>query len=147
MPALLDFVGLDELNGREMTYSHCNRLPFLTRCVMETLRLWTAVPNGSFRQLQYEDEIHGPGGNMVLLPKGTFVQVVNWMRHRSRALWGDDADEFNPDRKFEGNEIWGESSTGGEGGFTPTQPVFWAAKPRPPLTPPTEFREASHPAT
>jgi cytochrome P450 len=113
----------EELGGREMTYADCSRLPFLTRCVMETLRLWTAVPNGSFRQLQYEDEIHGPGGKMVALPKGTFVQVVNWMRHRSHALWGADADVFNPDRKFEGNEIWGESGTGGEGSYSGTNPA------------------------
>ena len=113
-----------ELNGREMKYDDCRRLPFLTRCIMETLRMWTAVPNGSFRQLQYEDEIHGPGGKMVSLPEGTFVQIVNWMRHRSRALWGDDVDEFNPDREFQGNEIWGESSseTMGPPSFSATNP-------------------------
>tara|TARA_B100000780_G_C21067141_1_gene429192 strand:+ start:804 stop:1265 length:462 start_codon:yes stop_codon:yes gene_type:complete len=29
------------------------------------------------------------------------------MRHRSIALWGDDANEFNPEREFHDNEIWG----------------------------------------
>ena len=43
--------------------------------IMETLRLWPVVPNGTFRQLSYEDEVKGPGGKMVKLPKGTLVQV------------------------------------------------------------------------
>jgi cytochrome P450 len=33
------------LNGRPMEYEDCEHLPYLTRCVMETLRFWTAVPN------------------------------------------------------------------------------------------------------
>ena len=37
---------------------------------------------------------------MVTLPKGTYVQVVTWMRHRSKTLWGEDADLFNPNRNF-----------------------------------------------
>jgi cytochrome P450 len=51
----------DGLGGKPMQYEDCAQLPFLTKCVMETLRKWTAVPNGTFRELQYEDEIHGPG--------------------------------------------------------------------------------------
>ena len=45
---------------------------------METLRLWPVVPNGTFRQLSYEDEVKGPGGKMVKLPKGTLVQVNSY---------------------------------------------------------------------
>ena len=48
----------------------------MTKCVMETLRLWPVVPNGTFRQLSYDDEVKGPGGKMVKLPKGTLVQVT-----------------------------------------------------------------------
>merc|ERR1711865_271934 len=96
-----------KLGKRAMIYEDCDQLPYLTRCVMETLRLWTAVPNGTFRQLQFDDEVVGPNGEMVELKKGTYVQVCNWMRHRSIALWGDDANEFNPEREFHDNEIWG----------------------------------------
>lgn len=97
-----------ELNGRDMTYEDCEKLPFLTKCVMETLRLWPAVPNGTFRELQHEEVVTGPGGKPVKLPKGTNVQIVTWMRHRNPALWGKDAAEFNPDREFQGNEAWGK---------------------------------------
>ena len=40
------------------------------------------------------------------MPKGTFVQVQSWTRHRNPQLWGDDVNEWNPDRDFEGtNEM------------------------------------------
>lgn len=81
-------------------------LPLLTRCIYETLRLWPVVPNGTFRQLEREDTAAGPWGERVRLPKGTFVQVTNWMRHRSPKLWGPDAAEFNPDRAFTEEELW-----------------------------------------
>eukprot|EP00943_MAST-04B_sp_MAST-4B-sp1_P006557 g6557.t1 len=95
------------LNGRDMTYEDLDHLPFLTRCVMETLRLHAAVANGSFRELQYDDYVTGPGGKPTLLKKGTFVQVVNQIRHRNPSYWGDDSNEFNPDREFRDDEIWG----------------------------------------
>jgi cytochrome P450 len=108
------------LGGRNMCYGDFVKMPFLTRCVMETLRLWTAVPNGTFRQLQHDDEVTGPGGKKVMLPKGTHIQIVNWMRHRDPALWGEDVNEFKPDRDFRDNEIWG----GGYHGSNPASPRF-----------------------
>merc|ERR1712232_571513 len=81
-------------------------LPFMTRCVAETLRLWTAVPNGTFRELEADEVVTGPGGKPVTLPKGTYVQIANFMRHRNTNLWGPDAGSFNPDREFKDNEIW-----------------------------------------
>ena len=113
----------DDLKGREMTYDDCSKLPFLTKCVMETLRKWTAVPNGTFRELQYDEEVHGPGGKMVMLKKGTSVQVVNWMRHRNPTLWGEDVDEFNPNREWHGNEIWGMSGDGEESAYHGSNPA------------------------
>jgi cytochrome P450 len=65
----------DEVGERELEFLDMQRLPFLTRCVTETLRLWPVVPNGTFRQLSFEDKVKGPGGRMVTLPKGTIVQV------------------------------------------------------------------------
>ena len=112
------FDGL-EREGREMTYDDCVRLPFMTKCIMETLRLWTAVPNGTFRELQYDDEVKGPGGKMVHLPKGTYVQISNLLRHRNMKLWGEDADVFNPDRAWQENEVWGDH----EGSFGCTNPA------------------------
>lgn len=98
------FEGLDP--GAVLEYRHSRDLPFLTRCVMETLRLWPAVPNGTFRELQFDDVVTGPDGEDVQLKKGTFVQICTWSRHRNPDLWGDDVNEFNPDRPFTSDELW-----------------------------------------
>ena len=109
------------LNGRPMEYEDCEHLPYLTRCVMETLRFWTAVPAGTHRQLQFDDYVKGPDGTEVLLPKGTYVQIQNWTRHRNPKLWGEDAHVFNPERDFRDDEIWGGESFKG---FNPSSDRF-----------------------
>ena len=103
------------VTGRDgsIAYDDLYRLPYMTRCLAETLRLWPVVPNGTFRQLQFDDTVVGPDGNDVLLKKGTFVQIPNWMRHRSAELWGPDVLEFNPERDFRGSELWGGESFAG----------------------------------
>eukprot|EP00928_Gymnodinium_smaydae_P061412 TRINITY_DN45493_c0_g1_i1.p1 TRINITY_DN45493_c0_g1~~TRINITY_DN45493_c0_g1_i1.p1 ORF type:complete len:625 (+),score=92.39 TRINITY_DN45493_c0_g1_i1:246-1877(+) len=93
------------LQGKDPEYNDLNRMPFLDKCITETLRLWNSVPNGTFRQLQFDDDITGKDGKRVTLPKGTVVNVVTWQRHRNRELWGNDADEFNPYRHFEPQEL------------------------------------------
>lgn len=95
------------IGNRDMIFDDCNKLPFMTKCIMETLRYWTVVPNGTFRELESDETIKGPGGKPVTLPKGTYVQIANWMRHRNPVLWGPDANTWNPDREFHDNEDWG----------------------------------------
>merc|ERR1712232_268739 len=75
------------------------------RCITEILRLWPAVANGTFRQLQFDDTVTGPDGQPGMLPRGTSVQIVNWSRHRNPDLWGADADHFNPHRDFRPEEV------------------------------------------
>eukprot|EP00041_Stephanoeca_diplocostata_P026290 m.705742 g.705742 ORF g.705742 m.705742 type:complete len:53 (-) comp22928_c0_seq17:28-186(-) len=36
---------------------------------MEVLRLWSIIPAGTFRELQFDDYIRGPGGTQVLARK------------------------------------------------------------------------------
>jgi benzoate 4-monooxygenase len=96
-----------ELGGRDPTYRDLasEKLDLLDRCVTETLRMWPAVPNGTFRQLQYDDSVKGKNGEDVMLPKGTPVMITNWQRHRNDALWGADVHRFNPYRNFTKDEI------------------------------------------
>ena len=85
------------------------RLPFMTRCIMETLRLWPALANGTYRQLITDEYIVGKLGHKVMIPKGTYVQIPNWSRQRNKKLWGEDADIFNPNRMFKEDELWNDS--------------------------------------
>jgi len=95
------------LGGRDPEYTDLGTggLELLDRCVTETLRMWPAVASGTYRQLQFADEVNGPDGKKVQLPKGTFMHIVNWSRHRNPAVWGSDADEFNPRRVFDFAEL------------------------------------------
>ena len=90
----------------QFTYQDLDKLPFLTRCLMETLRLWPAVPNGTFREITTTTSIAAKNNRYHNLPIDTNVQLITWTKHRSKELWGEDAEIFNPDREFRDNEIW-----------------------------------------
>ena len=94
------------LHHNEPTYNTLNELPFMTKCITETLRLWPALANGTYRELEHDELIKGIDGNPVSVPKGTYCQIINWTRHRSSELWGDDVTDFNPYREFKDSEIW-----------------------------------------
>ncbi len=88
------------------TYESFHELPFMTQCITETLRLWPALANGTWRQLEHDDTLQGHHGDKVVVKKGTYVQIMNWTRHRNKELWGESADIFDPHRHFEDSEIW-----------------------------------------
>ena len=88
------------------TYETMNELPFMTQCIMETLRLWPALANGTYRELEHDEVIQGIDDTPVMVPKGTYCQIINWTRHRNEELWGPDSNIFNPHREFKDSEIW-----------------------------------------
>ena len=92
-------------NASEWELSNFKELKFTTRAIFETLRLWPAVANGTFRELDSDQEINGKEGK-IILKKGDWVQIVNYARHRNVDLWGYDANCFNPNREFTPDEIW-----------------------------------------
>ena len=82
-----------------LVYADFNKLETLTKCLNETLRLWNAVPYGSQRELEHDEVIAGPTpGSQVRVPKGTMFLVPNYCQGRSKALWGEDAEEWKPER-------------------------------------------------
>lgn len=89
-----------------IVYDDLKKLKYMTRCIMEILRLWTAIPNGTFRELDKDDYIMGKDGANVEIPTGTYVQIPNWTRHRNPELWGKDVNCFNPDRDFRDEEFY-----------------------------------------
>ena len=81
----------------------------MTRCIMETLRLWTPIPNGTYRELIEDSYIIGYNNEPIFVAKGTYIQIPNWTRHRNPLLWGDDVDVFNPYRDFRDDELWNDT--------------------------------------
>ncbi len=94
------------LRNNEESYLTFHELPFMTKCITETLRLWPALANGTYRELEYDEIVTGIDGEPVTIPKGTYCQIINWTRHRNQLLWGHDVNIFNPYREFKDSEIW-----------------------------------------
>ena len=92
-------------NNKEENYDTFDQLPFMTKCITETLRMWPALANGTYRELEFDETIHGINGEEIILEKGTYCQIMNWTRHRNPELWID-PDIFNPNRQFKNEEIW-----------------------------------------
>ena len=76
---------------------------------METLRLRTPIPNGTFREILEDDYVIGLNKEKVEIKKGTFIQIINIFRHLNEDLWGKDAKIFNPEREFRDEELWNNS--------------------------------------
>ncbi len=94
----------------------------LNLCISETLRLYPAVANGTFRQLSHDEYITGLKKKQILVPKGTYVQIPNFYRHRNPELWKDPL-KFNPYRKFTEDEIWTDNK------FNATNPESYRYSP------------------
>lgn len=93
---------------KEPCYDSFKELPFMSRCITETLRLWPALANGTYRELETDDYLIGHNGEKISLKKGTYCQIINWTRHRNPELWGKDVNEFNPLREYTNSEMWKE---------------------------------------
>ena len=44
-------------------YDTFNQLPFMTQCINETLRLWPALANGTYRELESDEKTCDPADN------------------------------------------------------------------------------------
>ncbi|RUS20632.1 cytochrome P450 [Endogone sp. FLAS-F59071] len=75
------------------TFDETKQLPYLTNVIKETLRLCPSVAAVSGRMTTRDV----PLGEYVI-PKGTSVGINVWALHHSRKIWGDDVEEFKPER-------------------------------------------------
>lgn len=81
-------------NDRVLPFSAVRELPYLQACVKEALRMFTPIPMPLPR-------LAPKGGVEIggrLFPEGVTLSGSPWTLHHSRALWGDDVEEFKPER-------------------------------------------------
>lgn len=82
---------IDALPSQPFTAATADQLPYLTRVLKETMRLYPAAPLVGRRAVE-ETEIDGH-----VIPAGADVLIAPWVTHRHPAHWTD-PDRFDPDR-------------------------------------------------
>ncbi|THU90609.1 cytochrome P450 [Dendrothele bispora CBS 962.96] len=75
-----------------------NKMPYLHAVLREAMRL---QPTAAIRVVNsIEDTTIGNG--KYFLPKGAAIALLTWDAHRDVAVWGEDAEEFRPERMLNG---------------------------------------------
>ncbi|KAF2104350.1 cytochrome P450 [Rhizodiscina lignyota] len=82
-------------------YEHTKKLPFIEACLRETLRLEPTAPGFSREPSQGHDETLC--GGKYLIPDGSKVFCLLQKIQRDPAVFGEDADEFKPERMLDEN--------------------------------------------
>ncbi|KAJ3541925.1 hypothetical protein NM208_g1345 [Fusarium decemcellulare] len=82
-----------------VSWAESQDMPYLQAVIKESLRLHTAVALPMERVVpQGGAEING-----YYFPEGTFVGINNWVYHRNKAIFGEDAGKFRPERWLTGD--------------------------------------------
>lgn len=75
-------------------------VPYITALVKECLRYFTvfrlSLPRAAYKDIQYQG---------MHVPKGTMVFLNSWSCNRDKATYGEDAEEFRPERFLEDPEL------------------------------------------
>ncbi|KAG9088707.1 hypothetical protein FS749_001950 [Ceratobasidium sp. UAMH 11750] len=86
------------LGGEPIKFEHLSKLMYINAVLRESLRVTPSI--GQFAVTPYKDEI--VGGGKYLIKKDTPVVILAGDVGKDPAVWGDDADRFNPDRMLDG---------------------------------------------
>ena len=76
------------------------KLPYIMAVFYESLRLYPPIP---FEIKQVQQDTTLPDG--TFLPKTSIILWCAWAMNRSTLTWGDDADEFRPERWLAGGQL------------------------------------------
>ncbi|KAL0564092.1 hypothetical protein V5O48_017963 [Marasmius crinis-equi] len=90
---------IDEVVGGEpIQYQDLSKMPYLTAVMRESLRL---APTASGRAVTALEDTTLANGKYAV-KAGTTLSVITWVMQRDLAVWGDDANEFRPERMMDG---------------------------------------------
>ncbi|KAI0767655.1 fatty acid hydroxylase [Fomes fomentarius] len=85
------------IGDRPMNVHDVNKLPYLLAVVRESLRLGPPAPARAVAPI--EDTVLG---GKYLIEKGTSIVVNTWTMQRDPKVWGEDAEQFRPERMLDG---------------------------------------------
>ena len=92
---------INKLDGKPPTYVQLRELKYVRWVLSETLRLYPVLPINA-RTARRDTTIPLGGGadgkSPVFVPEGSEVAWNTWSMHRRKDLYGEDADEFIPER-------------------------------------------------
>ncbi|KAF9263923.1 bifunctional P-450/NADPH-P450 reductase [Marasmius fiardii PR-910] len=86
------------LGGEPAQYQDLSRMPYLIAVMRESLRLSPTAPMRSVTALEDTTLLNGK----YAVEAGTPLTINTWQMHRDPAVWGDDANEFRPERMLNG---------------------------------------------
>ncbi|XP_057798447.1 cytochrome P450 704C1-like [Salvia miltiorrhiza] len=88
-----------------ITEAALDKMQFLHAALTETLRLYPAVPSDG--KMCFADDTFPDGFSVK---KGNLVSYVPYSMGRMKSLWGDDAEEFKPERWLDHNGVFQQQS-------------------------------------
>jgi len=99
--AVISHFGIEIAPTNEMTFASLKACKAITHILYETLRLYPLAPINGRRALK--DTVLPTGGGPdrkqpIAVRKGEQIRYSMYVMHRRHDIWGDDADEFRPDR-------------------------------------------------
>ena len=93
----------DQLGAEDETVAtgpQVKNLPYLDACINEALRIHSTSALGLPRTV--------PEGGLTIrgqyFPQGTVLSVPSYSIHRDTSIWGEDVEQFRPERWLEGDE-------------------------------------------
>ena len=96
---------IDRVIGKApITVDHMSKLPFITACLRETLRLTPTITGTTIRPLpnKSEDPVLIGGGKYLIKPDQGIFYILRKI-HTDPAVYGDDANLFRPERMLDEN--------------------------------------------
>lgn len=96
--AVLEDFGPD---GSTISFESLKRCKYLSMVMNEVLRLHPIVAVNFRKAIRDTQLPHGGGKDgkqPIFVPKGVTVLYSAWCMHHDKTYWGDDAEEFKPDR-------------------------------------------------
>lgn len=90
-----------ENNSKIVSYAQAKQLPYLQAVIREGIRIFPPAVNTFPRDVPPEGDTVTVNGKPVFLPGGTCIGYSGQAMHHDKAVYGEDAKTFRPERWFE----------------------------------------------